>query len=202
MKNFLTREEIKDFFMKNSWKKYYEKRNYYLFLLMYNCGLRVNEVVHIKEKDINYETGMLHIREAKGGSERVVPMSYFITENLKNYVKIAKYEDMKEQYLFTGASGNMLLEQNLGRSFRGYLRKAGIEKKVTLHMFRHSIARHLLGSGLDIRYIQKFLGHKTIDSTAVYTSLDVRELKEALQKFHPREQHQEMYLKQSRFGRK
>jgi site-specific recombinase XerC len=89
-----------------------------------------------------------------------------------------------------GAHGGSLTEPGLVCLIKRILFSAGIKKKIQpVHGFRHSIATHLLASGMDIRYVQAFLGHETIQSTAIYTHVEKEKLRELLKKCHPREKH-------------
>ncbi len=140
--------------------------------LIYSCGLRRSEVINIRLTDLDRERGILHIREGKGNRDRMVPVSPKIWEKLSVYTK--SYAPMK--YLFEGQGGGKYSVESVYSVFKQSLRRAGINKDVGVHSLRHSYATHLHESGLDIRYIQELLGHKSSRTTEIYTHVSRRNL--------------------------
>jgi len=140
--------------------------------LIYSCGLRRSEVINIKLNDLDRERGLLHIREGKGKVDRIVPIPQKIWEKIRLYLD--GYKPIT--YLFEGQSGGRYSVESVYSVFKQSLRRAGIRKDVGVHCLRHSYATHLHESGLDIRYIQELLGHKSSRTTEVYTHVSRRNL--------------------------
>jgi integrase/recombinase XerD len=140
--------------------------------LIYSCGLRRSEVTNIRLSDLDRERGILHIREGKGNVDRMVPVPQKVWEKINIYLK--SYNP--EKYLFEGQSGGRYSVESVYSVFKQSLRRAGIQKEVGVHSLRHSYATHLHESGLDIRYIQELLGHKSTRTTEIYTHVSRRNL--------------------------
>lgn len=133
--------------------------------LLYGCGLRLNELLHLKLTDVDSKNKIILIRKAKGGKDRVVMLSPLLLESLRHYYKIYQ----PEEYLIEGQGGGAYSEKSVQVIVKNAALKAGITKKVTPHTLRHSFATHLLENSTDIRYIQELLGHKSVNTTEIYT---------------------------------
>jgi integrase/recombinase XerD len=140
--------------------------------MVYSCGLRRSEVVNIRLTDLDTTRGTLHIREGKGKVDRMVPISPKIWEKIRSYIKSYK----PSEYLFEGQSGGKYSVESVYNVFKKSLRSAGIKKEVGIHSLRHSYATHLHEGGLDIRFIQELLGHKSTRTTEIYTHVSRRDL--------------------------
>lgn len=137
-----------------------------LLLIGYGAGLRVSEIVTLEWRDILFSEHKIHIKNAKGKKDRIVMLPYSIVNSLEIYKKL--YEPNK--YVFEGQfAGEPYSTGSAQAVMRQALKKSGLDKKATVHTLRHSFATHLLESGTDIRYIQKFLGHASIKTTTIYT---------------------------------
>jgi site-specific recombinase XerD len=143
-----------------------------LLWIIYSCGLRRSEATNIKLTDLDRDRGILHIREGKGRVDRIVPVSVKVWEKLDEY--IIGYRP--REYLFEGQTGGRYSSESVYRVFKNALLKAGIKKDVGVHSLRHSYATHLHENGLDIRYIQELLGHKSTRTTEIYTHVSRRNL--------------------------
>jgi integrase/recombinase XerD len=143
-----------------------------LLWMIYSCGLRRSEVTNIRLTDLDRERGILHIREGKGRVDRIVPVSAKVWEKLDEY--LSGYRP--REYLFEGQAGGRYSSESVYRVFKDALLSAGIRKDVGVHSLRHSYATHLHESGLDIRYIQELLGHKSTRTTEIYTHVSRRNL--------------------------
>lgn len=135
--------------------------------LLYGCGLRLNELLQLKLHDVDSKNKIILIRNAKGGKDRVVMLSPLLLDSLRLYYK--KYHP--EEYLVEGQGGGPYSEKSVQTIVKNAASKAGITKKVTPHTLRHSFATHLLENGTDIRYIQVLLGHKSVNTTEIYTHI-------------------------------
>ena len=129
--------------------------------LIYSSGLRVSELINLKSSDINLVDKIIHIKNAKGGKDRMTILSKKVKSELKKYEpgEIYVFESRSKKYSYRS-----VLEIVKKAAF-----KAKIGKNVTPHTLRHSFATHLLEKGTDIRYIQKLLGHSRLETTSIYT---------------------------------
>ena len=135
--------------------------------LAYGAGLRVSEVVKIKVGDINLDELTLLVSEAKGGKDRISVLPEKLVTDLRNRVTGKD----GSQYLFESERGGKLTTRTAQSVFEKSLKIAGIQKAATFHSLRHSFATHLLENGVDVRYIQKLLGHASITTTQLYTKV-------------------------------
>ncbi|PIU50922.1 site-specific tyrosine recombinase XerD [Candidatus Desantisbacteria bacterium CG07_land_8_20_14_0_80_39_15] len=166
-----------------------------LLELLYATGMRISEVANLHIEDLNLNEGYIKCF-GKGGKERVVPIGKKAIEAVREYLrfkdsKIERLKDSKdskdrENYVLTNWRGRKLTRQGLWEIIKGYVRKSGINKKVTPHTFRHSFATHLLQGGADLRSVQEMLGHSDISTTQIYLHLDRKQVQEAYRKYHPR----------------
>lgn len=139
--------------------------------LLYSCGLRRNEVLRLKPTDIDSKRKLVIIRQSKGKKDRIVPLSEKILEMLRTYYTASR----PIVWLFEGQiAGQPYDEKSLASVLKQAVRKAGIEKPVTLHWLRHSYATHLLEAGTDLRMIQELLGHSSSKTTEIYTHVSAR----------------------------
>lgn len=137
-----------------------------ILLMAYGAGLRVSEVCELQWKHINEEKHQILIKSGKGKKDRMVMLPYSIVEYIKIYRSL--YDTKK--YVFEGrVKGEPYSTTSAGAVMRKAVKKANIDKNVGIHALRHSFATHLLESGTDIRFIQKFLGHNSIKTTTIYT---------------------------------
>ena len=143
-----------------------------LLWIIYSCRLRRSEVTNIRLTDLDRDRSILHIREGKGRVDRIVPVSKKVWEKLDEYVD--GFHPAK--YLFEGQTGGRYSVESVYNVFKQALHKAGIKKDVGVHSLRHSYATHLHESGLDIRYIQELLEHRSTRTTEIYTHVSRRNL--------------------------
>lgn len=149
--------------------------------MAYACGLRCGEVLNIKLTDIDSNRMVLYVKDAKGGKDRMVPISQKLVEELRDY--FLKFRP--KLYLFEGIEkGEKYDERSFQKVLKQALNKANIKKPVTLHWLRHSYATHLLDAGTDLRFIQELLGHKSSKTTEIYTHVSTRELKNIVSPFN------------------
>lgn len=141
--------------------------------LIYACGLRRQELIHLKLSDIDSKRNILIIRQSKGKKDRIIPISEKILTMLRDYYKVYK----PKEWLFEGQKrGNRYSVESLRSVLDAAVRKAGVRRKVTLHWLRHSYATHLLEAGTDLRFIQELLGHKSSKTTEIYTHVSTNSL--------------------------
>jgi integrase/recombinase XerD len=134
--------------------------------------LRRSEATNIRLTDLDRERGIIHIREGKGRVDRIVPVPEKVWSKIDEYS--SSYSP--RNYLFEGQTGGRYSSESVYRVFKDALFKAGIKKDVGVHSLRHSYATHLHENGLDIKYIQELLGHKSSRTTEIYTHVSRRNL--------------------------
>ncbi len=160
-----------------------------MFEILYGCGLRVSEITGLRISSIDFDQKLLRFI-GKGDKERMVPLGDVALLFLNKYIDSARGKIEKEKktdYLFLNMRGGRLSRQGLWKILKKYALRAGIEKNLYPHIFRHSFATHLLQRGADLRTVQKLLGHSSISTTEIYTNLTKEYLKDAYFKYHPRE---------------
>lgn len=153
-----------------------------IFGALYDTGIRVSELVAIQVKDIDFTEGFLKVK-GKGSVERLVPLSKNLMLTLKEYMK---EKGIKEGYLFTEKDSPLpLTRQAVFIILKELAEKAGLKRKISPHMFRHTFATRLLKGGADLRSVQEILGHKSITTTQIYTLVEDEALKTAYTNAHP-----------------
>ena len=165
------------------------RRNNCMVEVLYGCGLRVSELIDLKISNINFKESYLKV-EGKGDKSRFVPMASFTSKLIKYYIRDirSKYKINKkcEDILFLNSRGSAMSRVIVFIIIKELTEKAGINKKISPHTFRHSFATHLLQNGADLRYIQEMLGHSSITTTEIYTHLKNEELRDVILNYHPR----------------
>lgn len=141
-----------------------------LFATLYGCGLRRNEGLALSAEDLDRGRALLHVRNGKGGSDRFVPIPPRLQQILDTHLE---REAIGSGPLFLSRliPGRTVSADNVGRALRLAATGAGIAKPVTPHSLRHAYATHLLERGVSLRLIQQFLGHRSLQSTAIYTHM-------------------------------
>lgn len=146
-----------------------------MLAVYYGCGLRLNEGACLEIKDIDTARKILHVRKGKRYKERFVPIAEKNFEEIKLYLDYARpqlIQEQKHEYIFVDASkGRIMNRQSLYIRIKKLVKKAKIKKQAGTHTLRHSIATHLLQSGMKLERIKEFLGHADLDSTQIYTHI-------------------------------
>ena len=135
--------------------------------LMYGSGLRVAEVVALKVQDLDFDRKIIHVKSGKGNKDRITILSPKLAQELKLFLK----NKQAQEYVISGRENKPLTTRSIQKVFIKALKQAEIKKQATCHSLRHSFATHLLENGTDIRYIQKLLGHKKLETTQIYTQV-------------------------------
>ena len=154
--------------------------------MFYAGALRVSEITGVKLEDLKLDLGYVLVR-GKGDKERIVPLGRSAQDTLNAYIKNARLvlsAGKNSPFLFLGRSARKLTRQRVWQMVRAS--SAGLGRKASPHMLRHSCATHMVENGADLRTVQTILGHADISTTQVYTHLALDRLKNVYQKHHPR----------------
>ena len=157
--------------------------------LLYSTGIRVSELIGLDVDDVVFSPEIVKVR-GKGRKERVVPFGQKARQSLERYLPereklLEKFHRNDEKPLFLNIRGSRLTQRSVQRMIQRLGWSLLTSERLTPHVFRHSMATHLLEAGADLRSIQKLLGHASVSTTQVYTSLDVASLKEIFGRSHP-----------------
>lgn len=160
-------------------------RDIALFELMFSTGMRVSEISNLLVTTVDLDRGAVLVR-GKGNKERVIPICDIeVRSALAAYVASQRNSRSAGAFFFTNRFGRRLSEQSIRMALKRNAKAAGIEK-VTPHMFRHTVATMLLEQGVDLRFIQTFLGHSSIVTTTIYAHVNDKSQREVLTHRHPR----------------
>jgi len=141
-----------------------------ILMTLYAAGLRVSEALHLRPADIDSHRMMIRVAQGKGRKDRYVMLSSKLLETLRRYWREERSRERADTFLFPGRKpGVPLTRDTVEWAFAAAQRHAGIAKRVSPHSLRHSFATHLLERGVNIRIIQKLLGHRSLGSTEIYT---------------------------------
>lgn len=165
------------------------QRNKAIIETLYSCGLRVSELVNLKISNIFFNSGFIKIT-GKGNKQRLIPIGKIALKYIKIYLKEVRntinIKKGNEDILFLNKRGSKLSRVMIFIIIKRLTEKAGINKTISPHTFRHSFATHLVEGGADLRAVQEMLGHQSITTTEIYTHLNREYLRENITEFHPR----------------
>ena len=184
--NVLNKEDINKLRDAVNTEKITGIRDRLIIELLYSSGIRASELIDLNEYMVNIEEREIRVI-GKGNKERIT----FFSENTKKWLekyieeKKKKYSNYTKDTIFTNSRGEKLTTRSLRRLIADYAKKAGLQKEVTPHVFRHTFATELLNNGVDIRYLQELLGHSSISTTQVYTHVSKAFLKDVYMNTHP-----------------
>jgi integrase/recombinase XerD len=186
---FLTIEEIDALLSAIDLSKKEGHRNRAILETLYSCGLRVSELVNLRFSDLFFEEGFIRVI-GKGNKERLVPVSPSVEKEIGIYVDFYRKQQAvqpgNETVVFLNRRGAKLTRVMIFTIIKDLSEAIGLTKNISPHTFRHSFATHLIEGGANLRAIQEMLGHESITTTEIYTHLDQRFLRDAIQSFHPR----------------
>ena len=189
----VTYDQLIKFFESVDTSNFLGVRNRCIMELFYSSGLRISELCLLDRKDVDLSNNIIKVK-GKGKKERLLP----ITKNCSNWLfdylnHKERLEDGKkhkkqkdEKAIFLNRWGNRISTRSVDRMFKHYLKKTKIAVDITPHTLRHTIATHLLENGMDLKTIQKILGHSFLSTTAIYTHVSCKLKKKVYDKAHPR----------------
>lgn len=164
-------------------------RNKAMIEILYGCGLRVSELTSLKISNLFLDIDFIKIL-GKGNKERLVPIGSDAIKFLKIFIDEVRVHIVvkpgKEDFVFLNMRGNPISRVMVFLIIKDLAKKAGINKSISPHTFRHSFATHLIEGGADLRAVQEMLGHESITTTEIYTHLDREYLRDTIIQFHPR----------------
>ena len=156
-----------------------------ILALFYNTGMRVSELINLKEKQVDENYSQLKVL-GKGNKERIIPVSKELLKALKDYVaqKPAKLEGVAE--VFVNEKGKPLYSKYVYNTVKKYLSAVTTIEKKSPHILRHTFATHLMNNGADLNAVKELLGHSSLAATQVYTHNTIEKLKDIHKKAHPK----------------
>lgn len=143
-----------------------------IIMLLYGFGLRIGELINLKVLDVDLERKQLLVVSGKGKKDRVLPISNSLMPEIIKYLK----SYLPKVYFIEGQGGGIYNAKSAQNVIKLIANKAGIEQKITPHVLRHCYATHMLERGIDLRYIQRLLGHNSSKTTEIYTHVSMRKL--------------------------
>lgn len=185
---FLDAHEVDSLFASCHGEQNEDVRDRAMLEVMYATGLRVSELVNLKLREVNIESGYL-LTIGKGNKERLVPMGESAREWIRTYLDTVRPKldaAMVNEYLFLSRLGEPMSRQAFWNIVKKRALLAVIRKKISPHTLRHSFATHLLENGADLRSVQIMLGHADLATTQIYTHVTRERLKLLHQQIHPR----------------
>ncbi len=189
-RGILSKSEVKRLLVRPDTTTLLGLRDRAMLELFYSTGIRLSELINARVIDLDIERGTLRVK-GKFKKERIVPVGGIAKKYLLHYIEYARpklIRDKRITNIFISKKGRMLEKTIINSTVRRYVRGAGIRKKnINCHALRHSCATHMLEAGADIRYIQELLGHKSLETTQIYTKVAIKGLKRVHLKTHPRE---------------
>jgi integrase/recombinase XerD len=193
-RSILTQTEAKKMLHAPDTKTILGYRDRTMLEVLYSTGIRKEELNNLLLTDIDYNDGIIRINQGKGKKDRVVPVGKIACRYLENYIKAVRPELIKDPYnnhLFLSMRGNRLSKNMVWQTVKKYAKESKIKKTISPHTFRHTCATLMLRNKANIRHIQELLGHSSLDTTQVYASVSIIDLKEVHSKCHPREKDNE-----------
>jgi integrase/recombinase XerD len=164
------------------------QRDLAMLEVLYATGIRVSELLSLRVEDLNLPVGYLTCM-GKGSRERIVPLGRKAIDQLQQYLKRVRGSLVgrgPSPYLFTNRNGAKMSRQGFWKILKAYGQAAGIKRRLSPHVLRHSFATHLLEHGADLRAVQMMLGHADISTTQIYTHVNRERLRRIYHDFHPR----------------
>lgn len=164
-------------------------RDYAIIETLYSTGVRVSELISIKQKDLFLKEHLV-IVFGKGKKERIVPFGNKAYNSISRYLQEVRttlaQKRKSNDMIFLNMRGTPISRMGIWKIIKEYVKLAGIKKNVSPHIFRHSFATHLLEGGANLRAVQEMLGHSDISTTQIYTHLDKDYIIQQHKEFHPR----------------
>jgi integrase/recombinase XerD len=186
---YLTEDEVEQLLAEPDIDRPHGLRDRAMLEMLYATGLRVSELIHVRLEEVNFEVGFVRTF-GKGSKERIVPLGDSAMGFVQIYLEEARPRFLRRRvsssYVFITQQGKPMTRQYFWKMVRKYGHSAGLTRKLSPHVLRHSFATHLLEHGADLRAVQLMLGHTDISTTQIYTHVTRERLKQIYDKYHPR----------------
>lgn len=181
---FLKEEEVVNLFEEFKFEDSFSgKRDKMILYLFYQTGIRLSELIGIKDVDVR--NGELKVL-GKRNKERIIPLSNNIQPLINQYLNLKDELGFKKKHFFVTDNGNKLYEKFVYRKVNYYLSMVSSKQKKSPHILRHTFATHMLNNGADLNSIKEILGHENLSATQVYTHNTFQKLKSIHKQSHPR----------------
>jgi len=162
------------------------KTEWLLLCLFYNTGMRLSELINLKESGLNASNHSLKIL-GKGNKERIIPLSKDVVLAIQHYINNKKaLPGLYNEFVFVNAKGKQLAPRSVYASVKKHLSLVTTIDKKSPHVLRHSFATHLMNNGADLNAVKELLGHSSLAATQVYTHNTIEKLKNTHKKAHPK----------------
>jgi integrase/recombinase XerC len=163
------------------------KTDFLIFEILYQTGIRRNELIHLKESDVGKSSGIIKVL-GKGNKERFIPVSNQLLKMIEEYISEKKKElsEPVEDFLLVNQKGKKLDPKYIYNIVKQNLSKVSTNERKSPHILRHSFATHLTNNGAEINAIKELLGHSSLASTQIYTNNSIEKLKEVYKQAHPK----------------
>ena len=183
---FLSEDEIFDLLNAPDDSSWLGQRDRAIFEVLYSSGIRLNELINLKIKDVDFFGETIKVL-GKGSKERIVPIGLSSLKFLRVYMETVKLKFSLDfnDFCFRNRFGKRLSARSISRILNKYVKAVAISKKISPHKLRHTFATHLLNAGCDLRSVQEMLGHANLSTTQIYTHLEIDRLKADYKKSHP-----------------
>jgi integrase/recombinase XerC len=158
-----------------------------LLAIFYNTGMRLSELVNLKESQVNFAANSIKVL-GKGNKERVIPVSSELIKSIREYVDLKRsmLEAADDTYLLVNDKGRRLYDKYVYFAVKKYLSMVTTIDKKSPHVLRHTFATHLTNNGADLNAVKELLGHSSLAATQVYTHNTIEKLKDIYKKAHPK----------------
>lgn len=180
----LTGKEIDKLFSQPDISGFKGLRDKAMLEVLYATGIRVSELITMKNKDVNIKIG--YVTCSGNGTKRVIPLHDEAIDILKLYFKRHKNMFTEDGYIFVNINGAPITRQGFWKIIKEYAKDAKIKKEITPNTLRHSFAAHLIQNGADLKSIQQMLGHKDISTTQIYSNFTNSKLTQIYKNAHPK----------------
>jgi integrase/recombinase XerC len=177
--------------VRRAWKQYAGVRDRAILELLYSTGMRVHELVELREPQLDLLGGSARVR-GKGKKERLCPLGVYALEALRVALEARAgvavqqgWTEVKRLPLFLNRQGGALSVRSVERMMKKYVLACGLNPDLTPHSLRHSFATHMLNEGAELRAVQELLGHASLSTTQIYTHVSIERLKEVYERAHP-----------------
>lgn len=189
-RDIFTREEIEKLLNVIEVESKLGLRNKAILELLYATGIRSGELCNLTLYDVQKDYGTITVRAGKGNKDRVVPVGEIAMGYVEEFINYGRNKFPQADtlsWLFLTIKGQPMKNKDISPIVQKYAARAGLKRYTTAHMIRHTTATHMLRNGAPIRVIQEMLGHKRLETTQIYTQVEIADLKETHQRTHPRE---------------